>query len=200
MMMSKTRLLQLDNDTRAFTLVGGYMGFFALLEAGIDEAIGQVMDVKGVRRAIIGRNMTFDEKVKTLRSLVNFYIFDVSERQKFDKLAVKARNTAEERNIVAHSPFRASAKTDGVEFFAVSANKELKFLEMDWSIDDFVGRIDAINTLDNALRSIESRMSFQRIADALLENQSSSEAAPNQIGTLGGLFQLGAHALNKGEE
>ncbi|MER8431162.1 hypothetical protein [Mesorhizobium caraganae] len=71
-MLIKAHLLNLDSDTRAFTLVGAFMGYFALLEVGINEAIGQVMGVQGARLAIVCRNMGFDDKVKTLRALVDF--------------------------------------------------------------------------------------------------------------------------------
>ncbi|MER9064179.1 hypothetical protein [Mesorhizobium sp. M0698] len=67
-MLTKSALLEIDPDTRAFTLVGAFMGHFALLETGIGAALGEVLGVNGARRVIIHRNMGFDEKIKTLRT------------------------------------------------------------------------------------------------------------------------------------
>lgn len=189
-MLTKTHLLALDPDTRAFTLVGAFMGYFALLEVGINSAIGEVLGIKGIRRSIVGRNMGFDDKIKTLRTLVDTFIGDRKEAERFDALARRARKCGELRNLVAHTPFRASEKSDGVEFFPVSATSKLEFPDMDWSIDDFLKHIDNINEVDNDLRSIESRMSIQRIAEALINANLTTKFATGS--ELGGLFGLGS--------
>lgn len=41
-MLIKTALLKLDPEARAFTLVGVFMCYFALLEQGIETALGDV--------------------------------------------------------------------------------------------------------------------------------------------------------------
>lgn len=189
--MSKSALLALDHDTRAFTLVGGFMGYFALLEAGINGALGDVLDVAPPKLSIITRNMSLNDKINALRSLVNYYVTDKAKADEFDKWAVRARKISEARNIVAHTAFRASPKTDGVEFFTIEAKKHLKFAETDWTVEEFLARIDEINTVDNNLRSLKSRMSLQRIADALMRSP--------PRGAFGGLFGLGA-ALTSDEE
>ncbi|THK34668.1 hypothetical protein EHS39_28815 [Ensifer sp. MPMI2T] len=188
MWLTKDSLVALDPDTRAFTLVGGFMGFFALLEVGINEAVSNVLEIKGIRSAIVTRNMSFDDKIKTLRALVDAFIHDKEQVRAFDDLAKRARKCGETRNIVAHTPFRRSPNSDGVEFFATSANAKFKYLEMDWPIDEFLRQIENINEIDNGLRSIGTRMSIQRIAQALLEGP-----APNQASekAFGGLFGLG---------
>ncbi|RWC15934.1 MAG: hypothetical protein EOS52_07215 [Mesorhizobium sp.] len=166
-MLTKTHLLALEPDMRAFTLVGAFMGYFALLEVGINAAIGEVIGITGARLSIVSRNMGFDDKIKTLRALVDFHIADLSQAAKFDELARRARKYGEFRNIVAHNPFRRSHISDGVEFFQTSASSKLDFPKMDWSIDEFLKRIDEINQIDNDLRSIEHRMSIHRIAELL---------------------------------
>ncbi|TAU53707.1 hypothetical protein ELI43_13320 [Rhizobium leguminosarum] len=186
--LTKHSLLAMDPDTRAFTLVGAFMGYFALLEAGINSALGEVLEVKGIRGAIIARNMSFDDKIKTLRTLVDLFIFDKAQAKNFDDLARRARKFGEIRNVVAHTPFRRSPKSDGVEFFPLSAASTLKFPDMDWPIDEFLRQIDSINETDNGLRSIESKMSIQRIAQALIQS-------PPPKGSLGGLFGLGEHLM-----
>lgn len=186
--LSKIALVKADPDTRAFTLVGAFMGFFALLEAGIDVALGEILEVHGARRVIVTRNMAFDDKIKTLRSLVDMFLSDREEAKRFDELARRARTYGEKRNIVAHTPFRSSPKSDGVEFFAISATSTLKFPDIDWSIDEFLRQIDEINSIDNQLRSIESRMALERVARALARPESSRK--------LGGLFGLGADLLS----
>ncbi|MER9281886.1 hypothetical protein [Mesorhizobium sp. M0522] len=54
-MLTKSALLEIDPDTRAFTLVGAFMGHFALLETGIGAALGEVVGLNGARRVIINR-------------------------------------------------------------------------------------------------------------------------------------------------
>jgi hypothetical protein len=150
--------------------------------------------VKGISRAIIGRNMGFDNKVKTLRTLVHLFVFDQAEAKKFDELAKRARKYGEIRNIVAHTPFHHSTSSDGVEFFPLSASSKVEFPDMDWSIDDFLKHIDNINQIDNDLRAIERRMSLQRIAEALVRVPGPAEPQPSG---LGGLFGLGAALLEE---
>ncbi|WP_143348273.1 hypothetical protein [Ensifer adhaerens] len=182
---TKDGLLALDPDVRAFTLVGAYLGYFALLEAGINDAVSNVLEIKGLRAAIVTRNMSFDDKLKTLRALVAEYILDKKEAKAFDDLAKRAKRCGESRNIIAHTPFRRSAQSDGVEFFATSATNTFKYLDMDWTVDEFLRQIGTINEIDNALRSIGSRMSIQRIAEALMRPPQS-----RPFSTMGGLFGL----------
>lgn len=193
-MLIKSKLLQHDPAERAFLLVGAYIGHFALLEMGINNAIQQVLNLNPAGAMIVTRNMTFDEKIKNLRALVNFYVVDQEQAKLFDRLALQARKISEDRNIVAHTPFSASAASDGVVFYVLSANSTLKTDDMDWSVDDFLTRIDHILKTDNALREIEHRMSLQRIGQALLTN----ETAPK--GAFGGLFGLGGLLLQQEQE
>ena len=194
--MHKHVLLNLDADTRAFALVGAYMGTFALLEQGIDTALGEVMGVAGLRRAIVARNMGFDDKIKTLRTLVDLFIHTGAEKKRFDELAKSARKCGETRNIVAHTPFRKSSKSDGVEFFPISATSKLTFPDMDWSVDEFLKQIDNIQAIDNGLRAIDRQMSFQRVAEALMQTSEAGKPGPMK-GALGGLFGLGASLLQE---
>ncbi|MER8473195.1 hypothetical protein NKH23_28060 [Mesorhizobium sp. M1328] len=204
-MLSKSALLELDPEMRTFSLVGAFMGFFALLESGIGTALGEVLGVNGARRAIITRNMAFDEKIKTLRTLVDLFIFDRVLAKKFDKLAIQARECGVLRNIVAHTSFRASSVSDGVQFFAMSANSKLKVPDMDWSIDIFLSHIAHINQIDNELRLIESQMPLQRIAEALMREPDAKSSTRQSDPTLGGLFPLaglfglGTNFLNEEE-
>lgn len=188
MMLTRAQLLEMTPDHRAFALVGAFMGFFALLEAGVDSAIGKVLGVDGIRKAIVGRNMSFDDKIKTLRTLVDVYLPENAEKIAFDKLAIKARKTGEHRNIIAHTPFRGSLKSDGVEFLRVTATSKLEFPEMDWSIAEFVQHIDEINQIDNAIRRFEEGRPINAVAAALMSN-----TPP----VFGGLFQAGASLANQ---
>lgn len=187
--LSKNALLLLDPDIRAFTLIGGFMGYFALLEAGIDAAVGDVLDIELPKLSIITRNISLNDKINTLRALVNFYIIDKTEADEFDKWALKARKISETRNMVAHTAFRASQRSNGVEFFTVEAKKHLKFTDTDWDVDYFLARIDEINEVDNKLRSIKSRMSLQKIAIALMKS-------PTPV-NFGGLFGVGSKLISE---
>ena len=144
------------------------MGYFALLEAGINGLIGELLGVEGRRLAIVTRNMAFNEKIKTMRTLAKDNIFDISLVDEIDKLAKHANIYGETRNIVAHTPFRSSKISDGVEFFAVKAINKLEFPEIDWSIDDFLGWIDKINKADNRLRELEAAILSQRMNRAII--------------------------------
>lgn len=188
---SKDSFLAMDPDVRAFALVGAFMGYFALLEAGINSTMSNVLEINGLRAAIVTRNMSFDDKLKTLRALIAEFIIDKEEAKAFDELAKRAKKCGETRSIVAHTPFYRSAQSDGVEFFATSANSTFRSIDMDWTVDEFLRQIDNINEIDNAPRSVGTRMSIQRIAQAILNPRHLKPASP-----MGGLFGL---APNKDE-
>ncbi|MDR9772406.1 hypothetical protein RJJ65_07005 [Rhizobium hidalgonense] len=120
---SKDTLLGLDHETRAFALVGRFMSHFALLEAGINTALGNVLELQSLQQVVVTRNMAFDEKIKTLRTLVRITILDPVEAKRFDALAIRARKLGETRNVVAHTPFRASPTSDGVEFLRANRRR-----------------------------------------------------------------------------
>jgi hypothetical protein len=188
-MLTRDHLLKLEPDTRAFTLVGAYMGYFALLELGINSAVVEILGLDALRSAIVTRNMSFDAKIKTLRTLVNMFVTDSAVAAQFDKNAKRARKCGETRNVIAHTPFRASPDSDGVQFFPVSAASKFEQPKMDWPIETFLSQIDEVNDLDNELRGIEKRMSMQRIAAALMK--ASDQADDNMsLSGLGGLFGL----------
>jgi hypothetical protein len=118
-----------------------------------------------------------DDKVKTLRTLINRYVFEAQERDRLDKICLGVRKYVEHRNVIAHSAFRPSETSDGVEFFAWTANKELKSITMDWPVKQFHDAVDAINKLDNDLRSMESAASIIALARALQKRQASDIAS-----------------------
>lgn len=184
----KQSLLELDPEIRAFTLVGAFMGHFALLESGINAAIGDVLDIRGLKATIVTRNMGFNDKIFTLRTLVNTFLFDKKLAKAFDQAARQAKASSEWRNIIAHTAFRSSETTDGVEFFQIKASGELKFPDLDWSIDRFIEEIDVIDSTDRKLRAIEMQMPMQRIAEALMNSPGEGQATLPP--TLGGLFGL----------
>ncbi|MBB5041898.1 hypothetical protein [Shinella fusca] len=187
-MVTKATLLKMDPDIRAFTLVGAFMGYFAVLELGVNEALSKVLGLEVAASVVVSRNMSFDDKLKTLRALVSRFTISESKAKEFDELVKRARKCGEIRNTIAHSPFRRSEKTDGVEVFVVSANSSLKFIEMDWSVDRFLGQIDEINTIDNELRAIEKTVAMHRIGEALLNLGERESADGEQVG---GLLTLG---------
>ena len=181
-MLIKSELLKLDADQRAFLLVGAYIGHFALLEAGLNQAIKEVLNLSIAAGLIVTRNMSFYDKVKALKSLVNFFIADKIQAKEFEAAASKAHQIGEERNIIAHTPFGGSKTSDGVVFFETRATKELELKDLDWSIDEFIAKIENIRQVDNRLRQIEQSISLLRIAEALTKFPQSS------LGELFGLF------------
>lgn len=170
-------------------MVGAYMGYFALLELGINAAVVQILGLDALRSAIVTRNMSFDAKIKTLRTLVNTFVTDSAVAKEFDSSAKKARKCGETRNVVAHTPFRASPISDGVQFYPISATSKFDQPKMDWPIETFLSQIGEVNELDNELRAIEKRMSMQRIAEALMK-ASSQPQDDISLSSLGGLFGL----------
>jgi hypothetical protein len=167
MLLNRDTLLKLDPETKAFALVGAFIGSFALLEEGINIAFGDVMGIKGTRRAIVCRNMEFDDKILALRALVDRYISDETEARRFDDLAKRASEFGTLKSRVVHTPFRPSPTSDGVQFFLMISGSKLKRPDMDWSIDDFLTHIANIHQTDSDLRAIDNRMTL-RIAEALI--------------------------------
>lgn len=169
-MLFKHEFLALEKDARAFALVGAFMGIFALLERGVDNALGELLKLDGLSRLVLGKNMNFAAKLKTLRSLVGLAKISNETSAKMDMLAQRAGDYGSLRNKVAHSPFIASAKSDGVEFILVTATKKLGMETMDWSVDEFIVHFGKINDIDNELRSYKRNAWFQEFIKHMEDN------------------------------
>lgn len=182
----------LEPKLRSFALFGLYMGHFSLMEVGLNNALIRGLNVDKINGTILTRNISFADKIKSLKCLVSI-AYKEAERMKHISLLNRAIKCGETRNIVAHTPFMASKKTDGIEFYLIKANKELEFPEMDWSVDEVFSHVDEVREVDNELRELVIENHTHRIAQALLNRPSKN--APAQIGPLGALFGLGASII-----
>src|SRR5687768_8041355 len=111
----------IPHPMRGWAIVGCYMGYYALLENTLARRLGLLLGIDGLLSAIVGRNMGAIEKVRAVRTIVNLAVRPNEDKQWLDGLLKRAQNTAEQRNLVAHTPFGASTKSDGIEFYAVEA-------------------------------------------------------------------------------
>jgi hypothetical protein len=175
----------LHPELRAFTLVGAFMAQFGLLESALSDALATMLKLEGLNMVIIMRNMQFSDKVRTFRTLVDMYIWPREEKKKYDDLAKQMLSLADDRNMIAHTVFKPSQISDGVDFLLVRAAKKLEFPDMDWPVAKFAQVIQNMENVQASLQGVKSQMAFSAIAKALLERN----PAP---GGLAGLFALGA--------
>ena len=194
--VSKAEWRLLPAQTRAFAIVGCYMGYFAMLESFLDEGLIKLAKMDELAGTVIMRNMQFSDKIYCLRVFVNLYIHAAAEREHFNKLAKKCIELSKVRNVVAHNAFGPSATTDGVRFLVTKASNKLEFPPYDWSVDAAFHHISEVEDARLALLSIPVQRTISSVADALMSGAPPRKDAGAPSG-FGSLFGIGADILGK---
>lgn len=161
----------IPHPMRGWAMIGCYMGFFAMLENTLAQRLGLVLGADVVLTAIVGRNMGAIEKVRAVRTVVNLAVRSDEDRKWLDAMLKRAEKAAEQRNIVAHTPFGASSESDGIGFYAVEAKSKFRVPSIDWSIPYCDEQIDELRTIADALDS-------SRATEALLAARELLKKAP----------------------
>lgn len=120
-----------EDYDRVCLLVGRYMHHFALLESGIDTAVGKLLSIDTLQNQIVVRNIEFSRKIYILKSAVSL------KTKQVEKVALlnKVMKAAEIRNVVAHNVF--GPDRGGIRFLTVAARSELKFPETFYTLEGF---------------------------------------------------------------
>lgn len=135
----------LDKDIRAYALVGYYLGHFALLENKIEKIIQSALKLDPLAGSITTKNINYRNKINILNSMTRFLFEKRTTIDGYRNQLNKIAKISEERRTVAHEPFMASIKNNGVEFLVTRASGEFKQPLTDWSIQDFHRKVDRIN-------------------------------------------------------
>lgn len=167
MSLSRETLSALDPYTRACALVGDYLGHFALMESGLDSALGELLGLRPLQLATVARNMDFSHKVYALRTMIEISLWSEGSKL-YKRIAKDAVDCSTVRNVIAHTPFAQSSISDGVTFLVVRARGKFEAIEDDWPIERFASEISKVESVGKAMRGIHQRLSNQRIAELLV--------------------------------
>jgi hypothetical protein len=128
----------LDRETQTFALVGNFMDVWSSLDSAIDAAIAGALRLNKIQEYILGRNVSFTNKINILGALCSVSQL-MPEYKKYyaDMLKDIINNFYWRRNIIAHDMFRASKISDGVEFLTMRARGNVRFPDIDWSVEEF---------------------------------------------------------------
>jgi hypothetical protein len=115
----------------ACLLVGRFMYQFALLEAAVDNAIGNLLRIRSLENQILVRNIEFSRKINILKSAVSLG----GKKEEKGRLLNRIAKVSEIRNVIAHNVF--GPDKGGIRFLTVAAKSELKFPETFYTEERF---------------------------------------------------------------
>jgi hypothetical protein len=149
----------LDPDTRAIALVGRFLQLWAIMEAGIDQAIATGLNVTQIVQHVLGKNMDFADKIFVLRCLCSIsYLLD-DEKAHIETLLNRIHGFYMNRNIVAHDMFFRSSMTDGVGFLAMRARGKISSPDIDWSVAQFEELFLSLLDFTSDLQELNKKLS-----------------------------------------
>lgn len=120
-----------EDFDHACLLVGRFMYNFALLEAAVDSAIGNLLRIRSLQNQILVRNIDFSRKIYILKSAVSLS----GKKDEKVRLLNKIAKVSETRNEIAHNVF--GPEKGGIRFLTVAARSELKFPETFYTTERF---------------------------------------------------------------
>ena len=144
----------LDHEIRTLALVGQYLQEFAFMENEVDKVMATLMELNTTQQFVLSPNIPFHNKIHILTTLLK--AISLQEQSKNDYLVTLNHilRASSWRNNIAHSPFLPSNETDGVMFYVVKAQGELKFPDMDWPIARFEQEYNKLRTYQNKTAGI----------------------------------------------
>ncbi|WFS02743.1 hypothetical protein [Rhizobium tumorigenes] len=138
-----------DEFLRACALAGLYLQAFSMLERRIDNLLQQALKADDLQSLVVARNMSFMDKVKSIRALLPVTVYgDLAK--KIDGRLRGFGDLAERRNLIAHSVFGPSYK-GGLEVLVIKANSSLKLPVLSWSISEMFDMIEGLEKEDDEL-------------------------------------------------
>ena len=170
-------------DKAAFMRVGEFLNWFSQLELQMDEAIIRILGIEVSAGRLLLSYVPCRNKCEFLKKLSNLRELGLGNQEREDakKITSWVQSLHDERNVLAHSFFRADA--GGVRF--LKAEKTLgpdmsrhysdeRFIEFRNEMADLWGRLAQVSA------RIESKVSErkQQIAEAMLESRFEEMLAP----------------------
>lgn len=164
---------KLGPDMRCVALVGFFLQYWSGLEATLNQAIEQALDLTMVQGAVVTKNIQLRDKVHILKTLVDLRGNDTDHlKQVLEDVA----QMSGERNMIAHDTFLPDHEGDGVEFVVVKAKGKLAFPKTKWSIADIFAKYAKILELTQGAREVTVVLSAITLGKLLREAQEPNAA------------------------
>ena len=166
----------------SYTLVGKFMGHWALCETMVDRAIGAALNLNPTQFFLISKTLNTRQKMDMLSVLIKSSRMNEEEKDYFEDIVTWLNKIYQQRNTLAHNAFDPTEDGTAVEFFTVKTNKgEVRMPETKWSKEDFsdcLGKIGALMRQLIALTTmLKQREVRPKLAQVLSEVQTKSFAA-----------------------
>jgi hypothetical protein len=155
----------------SFARVGEYLFHWADMEFKLNTAIEKAMGLNAVQSVIINTNVNFYAKCHILSCLINLEGFSKEDTKKMLATIEALQRLSPDRNMVAHTAFFTSDKTkNAVVFFHPKAKGKAQFPKVTWTLPEFKKRYKRLNELTKELEELTKRLSYSRLAKALLKS------------------------------
>lgn len=163
-----------ENYLRCYQLVGQFMQQWALLEATLKDAVEKALKLTVVQAVIITNNIQLRDKIRILRTAVDFLLpkpEDECKRLK-ERLLEITDFATRKRNVLAHEVFGPAKDGDGVRFVIARARGAIDFPKIVWKESDFKKHYDEIQAFTEEVEALAKR--FEKEGRSILE----AEVAP----------------------
>lgn len=173
----------LDERRREFhALIGDYLWHWSAMEGLLNNAIGKVLGLDSLQKAIVCSNITLKNKIDILKTALSLEPISLTERKQFVETLESIRAASNERNMIAHDAFDVSEDRQRLEWFVRKAKGKLTFPDSGWTKADFESRFSQIDTFSESLEKLHSALG----CSSLIKEMTKSETVPKTMfGALG---------------
>jgi hypothetical protein len=171
----------LEPELRAAALVGRYLQLFSFMENEIDNAIAKILKLENIQQYILSPNIPYLSKLHILKTLVSLSYLPDARKKRYAKILNEVMGLSAPRNIIAHNVFGPSGNTDGVIFLVTRAQGEVKFIEMDWSIERFMTEFDKLSKYEEQIKEMKNIVTVLNANLAALAAAMTAPLAPNLL-------------------
>lgn len=175
-------------------MVGQFLWYWSAMENQLNNAIGVALELKGLQRYIVTKNIQFRDKIKILKACATVAFHDEAERKAIHKTLKDIDDYSHKRNMIAHDAFMASDDGTGVTFLRVVAAEKVDLSNTHWTWKNFEEANGRLSDFHLAASGIEQKLNsahnLRRIVEALIAplNQPSPNEDTGELGLLSGLF------------
>lgn len=171
---------------RSYALVGRYLQCWAFMEGKLNDALGKVLGIEGLKLLVVVRNIQLRDKIHIVKCALTLQRIPTAEVEQHQKLLERIGNLSKDRNMMAHDIFAGDADSEGVRFIVAKAKKSIQLPDTVWKVEKFFSAYDEMHDIHLKLWDLEKRLEAVQLEKLL------SESAPT-LG-IGGLGLLGSHS------
>lgn len=171
-------------------LVGQFMHHWALVEKGLDKAMGIALGLDTLQAEILAPNIAIGKKVAITMAAVSLAVMTTKRIKHYRGVLSEIRNfAAQKRNIVAHYPFGPSDDGSSVEFLVVHAKDKLSFPDEVWDSKAWSDAFSRMKYFDeqmvNLCTHLKEAEAIKPILERLHASPKQGTPSPEILGLLG---------------